>query len=264
MTEYEHVEVTHAADGTVGRMRFDRPERNNAMDERAAQDLHAAAIDLVEDDDVRCIVLTGVGGTFNTGADLTTLSGSAEDGAAIRRIAGDLHGMVSQLVRAPKPVVCGVNGVAAGGGVGPAICGDIVLATASARFEFAYPRIGLSADGGSSYLLPRLVGLREAQRIAFRDEPVDAEEAAEIGLATEAVPDETFEDRLAAEAARLAEGPTLGHAATKGLLRASFDNSLDEQLATEAETIAGLTASDDFSRGIDAFLGDGDATFEGE
>jgi 2-(1,2-epoxy-1,2-dihydrophenyl)acetyl-CoA isomerase len=261
--EYEHVTVTRAADGAVGRLTFDRPERNNAMDQRAADELNRAAIDLVEDDSVRCILLTGTGGAFNTGADLTTLSGDASDGAVIRRIAGDLHGMVSQLARAPKPVVCGVNGVAAGGGVGPAICGDVVLAAESARFEFAYPRIGLSADGGSSYFLPRLVGLREAQRIAFRDEPVAAEEAVEVGLATEAVPDDAFEERLAEEAARLAEGPTLAHAATKGLLRSSLDHSLDEQLATEAETIAGLTATEDFARGIESFLGDGGAEFEG-
>ena len=259
----EHVSVTHAADGTVGRLTFDRPEFNNAMNQQAADELNQAAIDLVEDESVRCIVLTGTGGAFNTGADLTTLSGDGSDGAAIRRIAGDLHGMVSQLVRAPKPVVCGVNGVAAGGGVGPAICGDIVLAAESARFEFAYPRIGLSADGGSSYFLPRLVGLREAQRIAFRDEPVGAEEAVDIGLATEAVPDDEFEERLVEEAAALAEGPTLAHAATKGLQRGSFDRSLNEQLATEAETIVGLTATADFERGLDAFLGDEDATFEG-
>ncbi|WP_254830711.1 enoyl-CoA hydratase/isomerase family protein [Haloglomus salinum] len=260
----EHVDVTHAADGAVGRITFDRPERNNSMDQQAADELQRAAIDLVEDDAVRCIVLTGTGGAFNTGADLTALSGDGSDGATVRRIAGALHGMVSQLARAPKPVVCGVNGVAAGGGVGPAICGDVVLAAESARFEFAYPRIGLSADGGSSYFLPRLVGLREAQRIAFRDEPVGAGEAADIGLATEAVPDDEFEERLAAEAARLAEGPTLAHAATKGLLRSSLDRSLDEQLATEAETIAGLTATEDFSRGLDAFLGEGGADFQGE
>jgi 2-(1,2-epoxy-1,2-dihydrophenyl)acetyl-CoA isomerase len=262
--DLEHVTVTHAADGAVGRITFDRPEHNNAMDQRAADELNAAAIDLVEDDAVRCIVLTGVGGVFNTGADLGALAGDASDGATIRRIAGDLHGMVSQLVRAPKPVVCGVNGVAAGGGVGPSICGDVVLAAESARFEFAYPRIGLSADGGSSYFLPRLVGLREAQRIAFRDEPVDAAEAVDIGLATEVVADDEFEDRLAAEAARLAEGPTLAHAATKGLLRSSLDRSLDEQLAAEAETIAGLTATEDFARGIEAFFGEDGADFRGE
>jgi 2-(1,2-epoxy-1,2-dihydrophenyl)acetyl-CoA isomerase len=152
----------------------------------------------------------------------------------------------------------------AGGGVGPALCGDIVIATGSARFEFAYPRIGLSADGGSSYFLPRLVGLRQAQRIAFRDEPVDADEAVELGLATETVDDDGFEARLAEEAARLAEGPTLAHAATKRLLRGSFDRSLDAQLATEAETIAGLTATEDFARGLESFLGEGDAEFEGE
>lgn len=263
MPTHEHVTVTHAADGAVGRLTFDRPERNNSMNRQAADELHEAAIDLVEDETVRCIVLTGTEGAFNTGADLTMLSGDGTDAAIIRRVADDLHGMVSQLARAPKPVVCGVNGVAAGGGVGPALCGDVVIAAESARFEFAYPRIGLSADGGSSYFLPRLVGLREAQRIAFQDEPIDAPEAVELGLATETVPDDEFEARLAEEAARLAEGPTLAHAATKGLLRGSFDRSLNEQLATEAETIAELTASEDFARGLESFMGEGDADFEG-
>ena len=134
----------------------------------------------------------------------------------------------------------------------------------SARFEFAYPRIGLSADGGSSYFLPRLVGLRRAQEIAFRDEPVGAEEAVGMGLATEAVPDEELEDRLAEEAAQLADGPTLAHAATKALLRQSLDRQLDEQMATEASTIAGLTGTDDYQIGIEAFFAKESPEFRGE
>jgi 2-(1,2-epoxy-1,2-dihydrophenyl)acetyl-CoA isomerase len=209
-------------------------------------------------------VLTGTGRTFNTGADLGALSADAGDAAVIRSMAHQLHGTVSQLHRAPKPVVCGVNGVSAGGGIGLSVCGDIVLVAESARFEFAYPRIGLSADGGSSYFLPRLVGLRRAQEIAFRDEPVGAEEAVDIGLATEAVPDGEFEDRLAEEAARLADGPTRAHAATKALLRQSLDRQLDEQMATEASTIAGLTGTDDYRRGVEAFFAKEQPEFQGE
>lgn len=258
----EHLSVTRTE--AVGRITMDRPEANNSINPAMGEELHEAAIELVEDDAVRCIVLTGTGRTFNTGADLGVLSADAEDAALLRSMAHQLHGTVSQLHRAPKPVVCGVNGVAAGGGIGLSVCGDIVLVARSARFQFAYPRIGLSADGGSSYFLPRLVGLRRAQEIAFRDEPVGAAEAAEIGLATEAVPDEEFEDRLAEEAARLAEGPTRAHAATKALLRQSLDRQLDEQMATEAATIAGLTGTDDYQRGVEAFFSEEAAEFTGE
>jgi 2-(1,2-epoxy-1,2-dihydrophenyl)acetyl-CoA isomerase len=261
MNEYDHVRVERAED--VGRIVMDRPSTNNAMDRTMAGEMEGAAVELAEDDGVRCIVLTGTEGVFNTGADLTALEGDERDAPTLRRIAGALHGTISTLARAPKPVVCGVNGVAAGGGVGPALCGDLVLVAGSARFEFAYPRIGLSADGGSTFFLPRLVGLRRAQELAFRDEPVGAEEAAEAGLATEAVPDDGFEERLAEQAADLAAGPTRAYATTKALMRTSFDRSLDAQMAREGETLAALTATGDYARGIDAFFGEDEAGFEG-
>jgi 2-(1,2-epoxy-1,2-dihydrophenyl)acetyl-CoA isomerase len=260
MSEYETIDVTG---GAVGRIAFDRPDAHNSIDERMAAELVDAVHEFVSDDDVRCIGLTGNGSAFNTGADLTALAGDGSDEPLLRSLTHDLHEFVSQLVRAPKPVVTGVNGVAAGGGLGPAVCGDIVLVAESARFEFAYPRIGLSGDGGSTYLLPRLVGLRRAQELAFRDEPIGAEEAVETGLATEAVPDDDLGARLTAETERLAAEPTRAHAATKRLLVESFDNTLDAQLAEEAETIAGLANSEDFARGHAAFWSDGEPTFTG-
>lgn len=261
MADYDTLEVTR--DGGVARIAFDRPEAHNSLDERMVDELADVAHTVVSDDDVRCIALTGNGPVFNTGADLTTLSGDGSDEPRLRTLAGGLHEFVGQLLRAPKPVVTGVNGVAAGGGLGPAICGDVVLVAESARLEFAYPRIGLSADGASTYLLPRLVGLRRAQKLIFRDEPVPADEAVEIGLATEAVPDDDLEDRLAEEAERLAAGPTLAYGATKRLLAESFGNGPTEQMAKEGDVIAGLTDTEDFSRGHAAFGGDDDPEFVG-
>lgn len=257
----EHVTVERS--GAIGRLIMARPGQHNAMDRRMAGEMRDAAVELAEDEDVRCIVLTGTGGTFNTGADLTTLTGDPSDGARLKHLAGRLHETVTQLVRSPKPVVCGVNGVAAGGGVGPALCGDVVLMAASARFQFAYPKIGLSADGGSTFFLPRLVGLREAQRIAFRDEPVDATEAAELGLVTEAIPDDRFDDALAAEAERLASGPTLAYAETSELLRTAFDHGMESQMAREAEGISALASTDDFAGGLEAFHSTEDPEFKG-
>lgn len=259
---YETIE-TDRTDG-VATIAFDRPDAHNSINERMASELPDVASKVVSDDDVRAIALTANGPTFNTGADLSVLAGDGTDEATIRRIAAGLHEFMSELIRAPKPVVTGVNGVAAGGGFGPSICGDIVLAAESARFEFAYPRIGLSADGGSTYLLPRLLGLRRAQEFAFRDEPIHAEEAAEIGLVTEVVADDELDSRLTAETSRLASGPTNGYAVTKRLLTRSFDNSLETQLATEGEKIAELTNTTDFSRGLAAFGTDESPDFIGE
>lgn len=262
MPDYDTVDVDR--DDAVGTVAFDRPDAHNALNERMATELVEATHDLASDDDVRCIAVTGNGPVFNTGAELTALAGDESDEATLRALTDGLHEFVSQLCRAPKPVVTGVNGVAAGGGLGPAICGDVVLMAESARLEFAYPRIGLSGDGGSTYFLPRLVGLRRAQELVLRDEPVGAEEAVDLGLATEQVPDDEFRSRLAAEASRLADGPTRAYAATRRLLLESFDNSLDAHLAEEAETIAGLTRTDDFARGHAAFGGDREPTFTGE
>lgn len=258
---YETIECTRE-DG-VGRVVFDRPDAHNSINRTMSEELSSAAQELASDDAVRCIALSANGPTFNTGADLTMLSGDGSDEATIRGVASGLHEFVSQLVHAPKPVVTAVDGVAAGGGLGPAICGDIVLAGESARFEFAYPRIGFSGDGGSTYLLPRLVGTRTAQEIAFRDEPIGAERAEAIGLVTEAVP-EGLDERFHAEAERLAAGPTKGYAETKRLLAKSLDTPLDAQLADEGATIARLTKTEDFARGHAAFGTDETPEFTGE
>jgi 2-(1,2-epoxy-1,2-dihydrophenyl)acetyl-CoA isomerase len=260
--DHDHVRIERAE--AVGRLVMDRPETNNAMHRSMAAELAEAAVALVTDEAIRCVVVTGTDGTFNTGADLTALDADASDESHLRYVARELHAAVSALARAPKPVVCAVNGVAAGGGIGLALCGDVVLAAGSSRFAFAYPRIGLSIDGGSSFFLPRLVGLRRAQEIAFRDEPIEAPEAEEIGLVTEAIPDGGFEEAVATEAERLASGPTRAYAETKALVRSSFETGLDEQLSREAARLAGLTRTDDYARGIEGFLADETPAFEGE
>ncbi len=260
--EYETIDCTRK-DG-VGYIVFDRPDAHNSLNETMCTELPDAAQKLVSDDDVRCIALTANGATFNTGADLTVLSGDESDEPLMRSLVNGLHEFVSQLVHAPKPVITGVNGVVAGGGLGPAVCGDVVLAGESARFEFAYPRIGLSGDGGSTYLLPRLVGLRRAQEILFRDEPIDSSEAEAIGLVTEVVSDDDLKETLDTEATRLASGPTKAYAETKRLLTKSLETPLNTQLADEGDTIAGLTNTEDFARGHAAFGGDEPPEFVGK
>lgn len=262
MSNADHVTVERA--DAVGRVVVDRPDAHNALTRAAAGDLRDAVLDLAEDDDVRAVVLTGTGDAFCTGADLTALSGDATDGRRLRHVATRLHAAVRGLLAAPKPVVAAVNGVAAGGGLGPALAADVVVAAESARFEFAYPRVGLSGDGCSTFLLPRLLGLRRAREFALLDEPMPAAEAVEAGLATEAVPDGEFDDRVATLAAELAGGPTRAYARTKRLLLRSYGRTASAAMAAEADAIVSLARTEDYARGHEAFVGGDEPEFVGE
>ncbi len=236
----------------------------NPLSEPTLDELFEATVALNEDDGVRCVVLTGTDGFYCSGFDIGRLEGNEEDGAKLRRAVSTYHDAVLQLHQAQKPVVTGVNGVAAGGGFGLALLGDVVVMSEDARLEYAYTRIGLTGDGGSTFFLPRLVGLRRATEIALLDRPVEAKEAVEMGLATEAVTSDEFDDRLDEIARRLAEGPTKAYAATKRLMARSFDRSLEEQLGAETEAMAGATQTEDYARGIEAFFGDEEPEFTGE
>lgn len=251
-------------DDAVARIVMERSDRHNAMDERMVNALAERVSDLTGDDSIRCLVLTGTGGVFNTGADLSTFEGNETDADRLEAIAEPLHETVSTLVNAPVPVVTGINGVVAGGGLGLALAGDIVLASSDSRFEYAYPKIGLSGDGGATWLLPRLVGRRTAQRIAFLDEPISAGEAVDLGMATEVVDAETFDDRLESVSNSLASGPTKAYGEIKRLFRASSTNSLDEHLDLEQERITSLAGTDDYAAGLRGFLEKEPPTFEGE
>ncbi len=253
---------TDQRDG-VAWLTMDRPERHNAMTVNMAGELYGSLTAAIDAEGTRAIVLTGAGETFNTGADLGVLEGDASDAETIWAIARNLHNAIRAIVDAPVPVVTGINGVAAGGGFGLAIAGDIVLMASDARLEFAYPRIGLSGDGGVTHMLPAMVGYRRATEIAMLDEPIPADMAVNLGLATRVIDDEPFDEGVASVATQLANGPTKAFATFKRLLRESSRRSLDEQLRAESDAISRLTWSKDYQRGLAAFFGDGDSTFEG-
>lgn len=261
MSDSDHVSVDVQAD--IGRVVMDRPERHNAMDAAMAESIASAIDRLASDDAVRCLVLTGSGGAYNTGADLTALTGDERDAAAIDAVATPLHESVRTLIRAPKPVVTGIDGVVAGGGLGLALAADVVVASTDARFEYAYPRIGLSGDGGITWLLPRLMGLRRAQSFALLGDPIDPEEAVERGLVTEVVPADAFDDRLAEVAATLADGPTEAYARIRRLLFESAGRPLGRHLDREKDFLTHLPYTDDYATGIEAFGSDDEPSFEG-
>lgn len=248
----------------VAWIRLDRPEAQHSLTPEMATELRMVTDWAGDAEGVRAIVVGGTAGTFCTGADLRTFAGDASDERRLWAIATRLHAALEQLVRSPKPVITAVEGVAAGGGLGLALVGDLVYMADDARLEFAYPRIGLSGDGGTSYLLPRLVGLRRARELALRDEPIGAERAVDLGLATEALPTDALDAAVEETARELAEGPTRAYGRFKQLTWDGLDRPFDGQLRAEAEVISRLARTADFAAGMAAFTTGEEPTFTGE
>lgn len=260
MTEYETLRV--GIDESIARITLDSPAGLNSLTTTMAEELLTVVTELNDDESVRCLVLTGTE-AFCSGADLGALEGTESDAPRLRRLASALHDSVIQLHQADTPVVTGINGVAAGAGVGLALGGDLVVMSEDATIQFAYPEIGLTGDGGATFLLPRLVGLRRAKEIALLDEPIGADHAVSLGLVTESVPSAGFDDRLGELAGRLADGPTAALSATKRLLTESFDRDLAQQLAEETDAIATAARTEDYQRGYEAFFEDEEPEFVG-
>ena len=261
MSEYMMITVQRT-DG-VAHITLDGDDLN-ALDRTMAEELLAAATTLTENDAVRCLALTGAGDAFSAGADLSQLDGSASDASTVRVLASTLHDAIVQFHQSGKPIVTGVDGVAAGAGFSLVLLGDVVLVSEDARLEYAYPRIGLTGDGGSTFFLPRLVGLRRAKEILLLDDPIGPERAVDLGIATETVPSDGFEKRLTKLTAEIAAGPTKAYGAARQLMTESFERSLPAQLAAETDAIARATRTDDYTRGHAAFNRGETPTFTGE
>ena len=238
----------------VARITLDRPQVGNAIDVPMARALMEMAIGCDEDDAIRCVLLTGSGRLFCVGGDVSAFHGAGDRlPAFLKEITAYLHSAVSRFARMNKPLVTAVNGPVAGAGVGLAIMGDIVLADPAAHFTLAYTGIGMSPDGGSTWLLPRLIGLRATQELCLRNRRVKADEAAAIGLVTRVVAEGALADESGALAQELAAGAVTALGATRRLLLESYSNSLEAQLELEARAIAAQARTDEGREGVAAF-----------
>ncbi|HEX3537010.1 MAG TPA: 2-(1,2-epoxy-1,2-dihydrophenyl)acetyl-CoA isomerase PaaG [Stellaceae bacterium] len=228
---------------------LNRPERLNALTLEMGEALIAALGEAEADESCRAVLLTGAGRGFCAGQDLTAV-GDAPLGDLLE----SYNAMIRKLRALPLPVLCAVNGVAAGAGANLALACDIVLAARSASFVQAFARIGLVPDCGGTWFLPRLIGMARARALAMLAEPLPADKAAEWGLIWQAVEDAKLIDEAHGLAARLATQATRGLALTKRALDASESNDLDRQLDVERDLQeeAGRTA--DYAEGVRAFL----------
>lgn len=247
----------------------DRPESRNALTPAMISAL-GQAIESCQHRDVRAVLITGTGGAFCSGADINDLLSHHETGGGealsqhLRGLADEFHQRVILGIRLlEKPVVAAVNGVAAGAGFSLALACDLRLASQNSRFLMAYANIGVTADGGSTYLLPRLVGLGRAMEIYTASQPMSAEYAREMGLVNQVIPQANFEQHSLEIATRLAQGPTIAYGQVKALFNRSWDSTLQSQLEAETNAIGQIAFTKDFQEGIAAFTQKRQPWFQG-
>lgn len=252
-------------DGGVTTVVMNRPSVLNALDQDLSEGLRQELLAAEADAECRCVVLRGNGRAFMAGGDV---GGFHREMRSIETVAGDLienfHEVVEIVVRMPKPVVASLHGAVAGAGLSFALAADLAIAADNTVFTLAYANIGASPDGGSTWFLPRIVGRRRAMQLALLADRFDASTALDFGIVNRVVPEGDLQTETAALAARLAAGPTRAYAATKSLISASFERTLQGQLDAEREAFVDGTVTRDFREGVTAFVEKRKPTFEGK
>jgi len=241
---------------------LNRPDVLNAFNDQMSAEMQDALREAERDAAVRCLVLTGAGRGFCSGQDLRDRAGNTQF-SFVDSLRRRYNPIITRLRAIEKPVLAAVNGVAAGAGCSLALACDLRLASAKASFIEVFARVGLVPDSGSTYLLPRLVGLGKAFELCYLPDPVTAADALTIGLVNWVVPEEEFATRVSQIADRLARGPTKGYGLIKRALNHNLAVDLESALDYEAMLQEAAGRTDDHREGVGAFLEKRDAKFEG-
>jgi 2-(1,2-epoxy-1,2-dihydrophenyl)acetyl-CoA isomerase len=258
--------IQYEVQNGIAILTLNRPEKLNSFTQAMHLEVRAALDSLQQDRTVRVLVLTGAGRGFCAGQDLSDRAVAPGDkpvdlGDSVEQFYAPL---VLTLRNLPMPVICAVNGVAAGAGANLALACDIVLAAQSASFVEAFCRLGLIPDTGGTWHLPRLIGMARATGLAMLGEKLSAEKAEQWGLIWRCVPDADLMQETMAMATHFATAPTKGLAFTKKALQASYANTLPQQLQLEGAMMRELGNSHDYREGVAAFIGKRPANFTGE
>ena len=261
---YENIAFT--IENGIAQLTLNRPDKLNSFTQAMHLEVRAALERVQADKSVRVLVLTGAGRGFCAGQDLSDRA--VEPGAQGVDLGDSVEKFYAPLVltlrNLPMPVICAVNGVAAGAGANLALAADIVIAAKSASFVEVFCKLGLIPDTGGTWILPRLIGHARATGLAMLGEKLTAERAEQWGLIWKCVPDEDLMKEAMAMATHFSTAPTKGLAFTKKALQASYANTLPEQLKLEGEMMRELGYSHDYREGVAAFIAKRPAQFKGE
>lgn len=271
----ENQAVLYETTGPVALVTMNRPERLNVLDAAMIAGLTTALEQAASDPAVRAVILRGAGKAFMAGGDLRVFAHLLDQAETAETSRQALQGEIEQLVhdahrpieilhKMGKPVLAVIRGACAGYGLSLAMACDLAIAAEDSLFSLAYIHIGTSPDGGSTWHLPRLIGLRKAMELTLLGERFDAKTAHEMGLVNFISAAEAIEETAAHLAMRLANGPTAAYAKTRSLLRQSFQNDLQTQLQAEATQFAASALTQDFKSGVTAFLNKQKPDFKGE
>jgi len=251
--------------GGVSKITLNRPEVLNSFNAQMARELRGAMDDARADKSIRAVLLTGEGRAFCAGQDLSEVPAPTD---AVIDLGATVRGTYNQVIKCirklERPVICAVNGVAAGAGANLAIACDIVLASENASFIQSFAKVGLIPDSGGTFFLPRIVGLPRATALMMTADKIDAHRAFEIGMVYRLCAAETLQEEAMALATQLAAMPTRGLGLTKRALNASLTNDLDAQLDLEADLQTEAGRTHDFAEGVRSFLEKRKPNFTGE
>ena len=255
--------ILFTIEGQIGKIVLNRAEKFNSFNRQMSLALIEALRECNQDKNIRAVHISGAGKAFSAGQDLS--EAMSPDGPGIEKIVEEHYNPIILGIRQmEKPVICSVNGIAAGAGANIALACDIVVAGKSSAFIQAFSKIGLVPDSGGTFFLPRMIGFQRATALMMLGDKISGEEAQQMGMIYKVFDDVELEKESWKIAVTLSEMPTRGLGLTKKLLNKSFLNSLEEQLKEEGklQTLAGETA--DFQEGIKSFLEKRKAVFTGK
>ena len=247
----------------VAHITLNRPHAGNSLDLETGKELADVSLEIEKNRDVRAVLISGAGNTFSAGGDVKAFAAQKDLARYLREMTPHIHLAISRLVRLDAPVIAAVEGAAAGFGFSLAISCDLVLAAESAIFVMAYTKIALAPDGGSTYFLPRLVGMKRALELTLTNRRLSAREAHDWGLVTEVIPAERLAARAAEVATILAQGPTATFGSAKRLLHSGWTQSLETQMELESRAISEAAGTADGQEGVAAFVEKRKAAFQG-